>query len=263
MNVKIICWNVNGIRAVWKKNFLDFMKEENADLFCIQESKIQESQLSDEIKSPLGYLSEWTCAERKGYSGVAIYYKKSPKVIQYELGNGKGKHDGEGRMLLFQYENFTLVNLYIPNGGQGDHRIEFKLNYYDELFDFLEELRSKGHNLVICGDFNTAHKPIDLARPKANENTTGFLPVERAWLDKFTQSGYIDCWRHFNPKKSDMYSWWSYRSAARKRNVGWRIDYFFVNKEFLDKVKSVEMLTDVMGSDHCPLRLVLDENVQI
>lgn len=256
--MKIICWNVNGIRAVWNKGILDFMKDEDADLFCIQESKIQEDQVTDELRSPLGYESEWVCAERKGYSGVTIYYKNAPKRIQKELGNGDGHHDGEGRLILFEYEDFTIVNVYIPNGGQGDHRIEFKLNYYDEMLDFLEKLRKEGHNLVICGDFNTAHHEIDLARPKENVNVTGFLPVERAWLDKFTAAGYVDCWRHFNPEKTDRYSWWSYRTAARKRNVGWRIDYFFVNEEFLDKVKNVEMLTDIMGSDHCPLRLELD-----
>lgn len=256
--MKILCWNVNGIRAVWKKNFLNFLAKEDADLVCIQESKIQSDQVTPDIQNPLDYKSEWVCANRKGYSGVTIYYKKNPLYVQKELGNGEGRHDGEGRLILFEYEEFTLVNVYIPNGGQGDHRIEFKLNYYDEMFDFLERLRKEGRNLVICGDFNTAHTEIDLARPKENENVTGFLPVERAWLDKFTSAGYVDCWRHFNPDKTDKYTWWSYRTAARKRNVGWRIDYFFVNEEFLPKVKSAEILDQIDGSDHCPLRLVLD-----
>jgi len=256
--MKILCWNVNGIRAVQKKGFVDFLEEENADIVCIQENKIQEDQLTETLRHPLDYESEWVCADKKGYSGVTNFYKKAPKKIQHELGNGTGKHDGEGRLILFEYEEFTLVNVYIPNGGQGDHRIEFKLNYYDEMLDFFEKLRAEGHNLVICGDFNTAHTEIDLARPKQNEKVTGFLPVERAWLDKFTSMGYVDCWRHFNPGVTDRYSWWSYRTAARKRNVGWRIDYFFVNEEFLDKVKSCEMLNEVLGSDHCPLRLELD-----
>lgn len=256
--MKIICWNVNGVRAVWKKGIVDFMKKEDADLFCIQENKIQEDQLTDELTMPLDYKSEWVCAEKKGYSGVTNYYKKAPKHIQRELGNGTGKHDGEGRMVIFEYEEFTLVNVYIPNGGQGDHRIEFKLNYYDEMLDYFEKLRKEGHNLVICGDFNTAHHPIDLARPEQNENVTGFLPVERAWLDKFTAAGYVDVWRHFNPNTPNVYTWWSYRAGARQRNVGWRIDYFFVNEEFLDKVKNIEVLSEVMGSDHCPLRLELD-----
>lgn len=256
--MKIISWNVNGIRAIWNKGFLGFMEGENPDIFCIQENKIQEDQVTEELRHPLNYQSEWVCADRKGYSGVTNFYKKVPKRIQKELGNGSGKHDGEGRLLLFEYEEFTLVNVYIPNGGQGDHRIEFKLNYYDEMFDFLERLRKEGHNLVLCGDINTAHTEIDLARPKDNVNVTGFLPVERAWLDKFTAAGYVDCWRHFNPDTPDRYSWWSYRGGARFRNVGWRIDYFFVNEEFLSKVKSCEMLDQILGSDHCPLRLELD-----
>ncbi|MBT5517109.1 exodeoxyribonuclease III, partial [Candidatus Peregrinibacteria bacterium] len=149
------------------------------------------------------------------------------------------------------------VNVYIPNGGRGDHRIEYKLNYYDEMLDLLEKRRAAGENLVICGDFNTAHTEIDLARPRANVNVTGFLPVERAWLDKFVGAGYVDTFRHLNPETTGAYSWWSYRSAARKRNVGWRIDYFYVNEEFMDKVKNSEIMAEVEGSDHCPLELNL------
>ncbi len=251
--MKLLCWNVNGIRAVLGKDFLGFMERSDPDVLCIQESKIQPSQLTQEMLNPLGYYSEWTCADRPGYSGVATFSKVKAKHVQKELGNGR--HDGEGRLLLTEFDGFTLVNLYLPNGGQGDHRIAYKLDYYDELLDFLERLRKQGHNLVICGDFNTAHTEIDLAHPKENEDVTGFLPVERAWLDKFIAAGYVDTFRHFHPDEPDNYTWWSYRTAARKRNVGWRIDYFFVNKEFLPHVKRSWILSEVEGSDHCPIGL--------
>ena len=256
--MKILCWNVNGIRAIMRKNWIEFLEEEDADIVCIQESKIQEQQLTQEMINPLGYFSVWCSAKRPGYSGVAIFSKVKPKKVQFELGNGEGKHDGEGRMIVAEFEGFTLVTVYIPNGGQGDDRVKFKLDYYDEMLDFFEKLRKEGHNLVICGDFNTAHTEIDLARPRDNEKTTGFLPVERAWLDKFVDTGYVDTFRALHPDARDAYTWWSYRSAARQRNVGWRIDYFYVNEEFMPKVKSSEILADVLGSDHCPLRLVLD-----
>ncbi len=258
--MKLICYNVNGIRAIWKKGFLEFIERVNPDALCIQETKIQLSQLTQEFQNPLDYFSQWVSAERPGYSGVATYSKQRPVQIQKELGNGL--HDGEGRLLLTELPcpevpggSITLVNLYLPNGGQGDHRIAYKLDYYDELLDFLERLRKEGKNLVICGDFNTAHTEIDLAHPKENETVTGFLPVERAWLDKFMNAGYIDTFRHFNPDALGAYTWWSYRTAARKRNVGWRIDYFFVNKELLPYVKRAWILSDVEGSDHCPIGL--------
>ncbi len=258
--MKIICWNVNGIRAVLKKGFLDFLERESPDALCIQESKIQAHQLTQEMQNPLGYFSEWTHASRPGYSGVTTFSKDKALRVQKELGGGV--HDGEGRLILTEHQlqdgtPFLLINVYIPNGGQGDHRIEFKLNYYDEMLDFLERLRKEGHHLVICGDFNTAHTEIDLARPKDNEQTTGFLPVERAWLDKFIAAGYTDVFRHFNPNAREVYSWWSYRSGAKERNVGWRIDYFFVNPEFLDRVKNMRYLPNITDSDHCPLVLEL------
>lgn len=254
--MKIFCWNVNGIRAALRKDFEESVRAFDPDVICIQESKIRPEQITEEMRSLFGFESEWVCADRPGYSGVATFFKKKPKSVQHELGGGQ--HDDEGRLVLTEFEGFTLVNVYIPNGGRGDHRVQYKLNYYDEMLDLLEKLRSEGHNLVICGDFNTAHTEIDLARPKENVNVTGFLPVERAWLDKFVAAGYVDTWRALHPDARDVYSWWSYRSAARKRNVGWRIDYFFVNEEFMPKVKRSEVLMDVLGSDHCPLLLELD-----
>lgn len=251
--MKVICWNVNGLRAVWKKGFLDFLERESPDVLCVQETKMQEAQVTQELLNPLGYFSTWAFAERAGYSGVATFSKVKPRSVQIELGGGR--HDHEGRLVLTEFDDFTLVNVYIPNGGMGDHRVEFKLNYYDEMLDFLERLRAEGRNLVICGDFNTAHHEIDLARPQDNVTVSGFLPVERAWLDKFTAAGYVDMFRHLHPDARDAYTWWSFRTAARARNVGWRIDYFFANAEFADRVKRCEHLADVEGSDHCPLML--------
>ena len=253
--MKILCWNVNGIRAVMKKGFLDFLEEEGADALCLQETKIKEGQLTQEMMNPLGYFSNWAHAEKAGYSGVATFSKERPEAVQVELGNGR--HDGEGRLVMTEFEDFVLVNVYIPNGGRGEDRIKFKLDYYDEMLDMLEKLRKAGKNVVVCGDFNTAHNPIDLARPRENEKNTGFLPVERAWLDKFTKAGWVDVFRHLHPETYDAYTWWSFRSGARERNVGWRIDYFFVNEEMLDKVKKAWILSDVMGSDHCPIGLEL------
>jgi len=259
--MKILCYNVNGIRAILGKDFLGFMERENPDILCLQETKIQEAQLTAEMLSPLGYHSVWSSAERPGYSGVATFSKLKPVQVQKELGNGR--HDGEGRLVLTEFEvpglegGLTVLNVYIPNGGQGDHRIAFKLDYYDEMLDFLQRLRKAGKNLVICGDFNTAHTEIDLARPKENEGVTGFLPVERAWLDKFIAAGYVDTFRHLNPDAREAYTWWSYRTAARQRNIGWRIDYFFVNQEFLPHVQRAWILSDAQGSDHCPIGVEL------
>lgn len=253
--MKILSWNVNGIRAVMNKGFVDLFEKEKPDILCVQETKIHPHQITQELQNPAGYYSEWVSANRAGYSGVATFSKQKPLHVQKELGNGR--HDGEGRLLLTEFPGFVLINVYIPNGGMGDHRIQYKLDYYDEMLDFLERLRKSGKNLVICGDINTAHNEIDLARPKENENVTGFLPVERAWLDKFTAAGYVDTFRHFHPEQKDAYTWWSYRTAARKRNVGWRIDYFFVNEEFLPHVKKAWILSDVEGSDHCPIGLEL------
>lgn len=256
--MKILCWNVNGIRAVLKKGFESSIEIANPDIVCVQETKIRPEQITDEMKNLLGYESTWSCANRPGYSGVATFSRETPKSIIHELGGGK--HDDEGRLIITEFENFVVVNVYIPNGGRGDHRIQYKLDYYDEMLDVLESLRKEGKNVVICGDFNTAHKEIDLARPKQNEKVTGFLPVERAWLDKFTKAGYVDIWRHFNEDVADVYTWWSYRGGSRQCNVGWRIDYFFVNEKFLDSVESADIIKEIEGSDHCPIVITLKTN---
>lgn len=252
--MKIVCWNVNGVRAAVKKGMLEFLERENPDIFCIQESKAKPEQLSEEVLNPSGYYSVWNSAERPGYSGVAIFSKKKP--TRTELSMGVQEFDHEGRFILSEFEDFVLMNIYFPNGGMGDHRVKYKLDFYDQLLDIAERLRKEGKNLIICGDYNTAHKEIDLARPKENEGISGFLPIERAWLDKFVSYGYVDTFRNFYPELV-AYSWWSMRTYARPRNIGWRIDYFFVNKEFLSRVDDSYILTEIEGSDHAPIVLKL------
>lgn len=253
--MKIVCWNVNGVRAAVKKGMLEFLERENPDIFCIQETKAKPEQLSAEVLDPHGYYGIWNSAERPGYSGVAIFTKKKP--IRTELSMGVSEFDHEGRFILMEFEDFVLMNIYFPNGGMGDHRVKYKLDFYDHLLDIAEKLRKEGKNLIICGDYNTAHKEIDLARPKENEGISGFLPIERAWLDKFVNYGYVDTFRNFYPEVSDAYTWWSMRTYARPRNIGWRIDYFFVNEEFLPRVDDSYILAEVEGSDHAPIVLKL------
>ena len=247
--MKIISWNVNGIRAVERKGFLDWLYKEDADIVCVQETKAHPDQLSDELLKPKGYNVYFNSAERKGYSGVAIFSKETPKNVTSGL--GMDYFDSEGRVLALEYDSFILLNIYFPNGKM-DGRLEYKLGFYDRFLEVADELVKKGKKLVICGDFNTAHKEIDLARPKQNESVSGFLPVERAWMDKFVKHGYIDTFRHFCDEPGH-YSWWDMKTRARERNVGWRIDYFFVSKNMISRLKAAEIMSDVPGSDHCPV----------
>ncbi|MGO5065647.1 exodeoxyribonuclease III [Clostridium sporogenes] len=253
--MRVYSWNVNGLRAVAKKNFLEWIEEENPDILCIQETKLQENQLEDNIKNIEGYYSYFSFAEKKGYSGVATYTKEEPISVKH--GIGIEKFDSEGRILITEFENFTLLNIYFPNGQRDEERLQYKLEFYEALFNYCDELVKEGKKLVICGDYNTAHNEIDLKNPKANEKTSGFLRIERDWLDKIIERGYTDTFRNMNPDKI-KYSWWSYRFKARERNAGWRIDYHFVSNNLLDKVKNTEILNDVYGSDHCPVMLELD-----
>ena len=250
MKMKILSWNVNGLRAVHKKGFIEWLQSESPDILCIQETKAAREQLPRALKSIEGYHAYFCEAKKKGYSGVAIYTKIKPKIVEY--GFGISKFDSEGRILIADYDDFVLLNIYFPNGKMSDERLTYKLEFYDALLDYANKLKEDDKNVVICGDLNTAHKEIDIARPKANEKNSGFLPIERAWIDKFLSQGYIDTLRMFN-KNPDQYTWWSYRGGARSRNVGWRLDYFFVNEEFKDKVKFAYILPEVMGSDHCPV----------
>ncbi|EJE7234971.1 exodeoxyribonuclease III [Clostridium sporogenes] len=252
--MRIYSWNVNGLRAVAKKNFLEWIGKENPDILCIQETKLQENQLEDNIKNVEGYYSYFSFAQKKGYSGVATYTKEEPISVKH--GIGIEKFDLEGRILITEFEDFTLLNIYFPNGQRDEERLQYKLDFYEALFNYCDELVQEGKKLVICGDYNTAHNEIDLKNPKANEKASGFLRIERDWLDKIIERGYTDTFRNMNPDKI-KYSWWSYRFKARERNAGWRIDYHFVSNNLLDRVENTEILNEVYGSDHCPVMLEL------
>lgn len=253
--MRIYSWNVNGLRAIAQKNFFEWIKEENPDILCIQETKLQENQLKDELKNIEGYFSYFSFADKKGYSGVATYTKIQPNEVKY--GIGIEEFDKEGRIVITEFNEFTLLNIYFPNGQMSDERLDYKLRFYDAILDYCNSEVKKGKRLIICGDYNTAHREIDLKNPKANEKYSGFLPIERAWIDKFIENGYIDTFRYFYPEKVE-YTWWSYKFKAREKNIGWRIDYHFVSENFIDRVKDVKILTDVMGSDHCPIMIEVE-----
>ena len=248
--IKILSWNVNGLRAVYKKGLLNWIESEVPDILCLQETKANEEQLPDELKNVNGYHSFFSSAERKGYSGVAIYSKIKPKNI--ERGFGIKRFDNEGRILIAEYQDFILMNIYFPNGKASTERLKFKMEFYDAFLQYANNLKNNGHKIIICGDVNTAHKEIDLARPKENSNVSGFLPEERAWIDKFISNGYVDTFRIFN-KEPNNYTWWDPVTRARQRNVGWRIDYFFTSENAKNDIKNAFILSDVMGSDHCPI----------
>lgn len=254
--MRIISWNVNGFRANIKKGGFDWFLNESPDIYCLQEVKAEASQLDEKVVHPQGYFSYFDHSKgRKGYSGVAIYSKVEPEKVEYGL--GKPELDQEGRFIALFFKEFVLVNTYFPNGGGGPERLKFKLEYYEEFLSYINNLKKKGHEIIFCGDVNTAHNEIDLARPKENVDNTGFLPIERAWLDKVVQAGYVDVFRHFYPKEVGKYTYWDMKTFARDRNVGWRIDYFFVTDSLLKKVKKTAILEQVMGSDHCPIELIL------
>lgn len=252
--IRISCWNVNGIRAVEKKGFLDWLRQESPDILCLQETKVQPVQLTPEIEQPSGYHGYWNSPERKGYSGVVTFTKEKP--IEVENGFGIEKFDMEGRVITAKYPQFTLFNVYFPNGKMSEERLKYKMDFYNAFLDFVVPLKSRGEKLVVCGDFNTAHKEIDLARPRQNEDVSGFLPVERAWMDEFVAHGFVDTFRHLT-KERDHYTWWSFRTGARGRNIGWRLDYIFVTENLLDSLAQASIRSEVMGSDHCPVDIRL------
>ncbi len=252
--IRILCWNVNGIRAAARKGFFDWLHQESPDILCLQEIKAQPEQLTPEIQQPPGYYTGWNFPERKGYSGVATFSKEKP--IEVSHGFGIDQFDIEGRVTITRYPQFTLFNVYFPNGKMSQERLKYKMGFYDAFLDFVDLIKARGGKVIVCGDFNTAHKEIDLARPKENENVSGFLPMERAWMDKFVAHGFVDAFRHFN-KEPNHYTWWSLRTRARERNIGWRLDYFFVSENLLDLVKEANILSDVTGSDHCPVEIRL------
>ncbi len=254
--MKIISWNVNGLRAINNKGYFDGILKENPDILCLQETKAEAEQLSESVKNPAGYFSYFSHSrKRKGYSGVAIYTKQKPDKV--EEGMGREEMDQEGRLLVAYYPKFVILNCYFPNGGGGPERLAYKLEFYDNFLKFIEKLHKKGHEIIVCGDINTAHEEIDLARPKENEKNTGFLPEERVWIDELINHGYIDTFRHLHPNTRDAYTYWDIKTGARNRNVGWRLDYFFTSSKLLKKISHSTMLSDFLGSDHCPIEISL------
>jgi exodeoxyribonuclease-3 len=254
--MKLISWNINGIRAAYKKGLYKWLNEEKPDILCIQEIKAMPDQIPEKLKNLSDYLLFVNSSEKKGYSGVATFTKKKPtKVIKkFDI----KKFDIEGRIIITEFSNFTLFNIYFPNGKKNQERLEYKLDFYDAFLSYADNYKNNGKNIIVCGDFNTAHKEIDLARPKQNEKYSGFLPIERSWIDVFIEHGYVDTFRYFN-KKPNQYTWWDQKTRSRERNVGWRIDYFFVNLEFLPQISKAFILSDIMGSDHCPIGLKIKE----
>ena len=255
--LKLLSWNVNGIRAQLKKGFLEWLEKESPDILCLQETKAHTDQLTDELLKPNGYETFWCSGEKKGYSGVSVFVKSKkikPKNIEY--GFGVKEFDNEGRILILYFDDFILFNIYFPNGQRGNERLDYKMRFYDAFLKYSNKLKDKGEKIIICGDVNTAHTEIDLARPKENVNTSGFLEVERKWMDEFISYGYIDTFREFI-KEGGHYTYWDPITRARERNVGWRIDYFFISPNLKPSLKNAFTIPDVMGSDHCPVGIEL------
>lgn len=254
--ITLLSWNVNGVRAVHKRGFLDWLAQAAPEVLCLQETRAAENQLPAALAQPTGYRAFWNSARRKkGYSGTALLTQVEPLNVTF--GMGIEEFDQEGRTIIAQYPSFTLINCYFPNGGRDHSRVPYKLAFYDAFLEKCEGLRAQGQAVVFCGDVNTAHREIDLARPKQNQKTTGFLPEERAWIDRIVEAGYVDTFRHFYPDLAGQYTWWTMQGGARGRNVGWRLDYFFVAGEALERVADAFILPDVTGSDHCPVGLRL------
>lgn len=248
----LVSWNVNGARAIYKNGFMDWLVAAKADIVCLQETRADEHQLPAELRQPAGYHAFWNPSRsKKGYSGTAILTRQAP--LSVEMGLGVEEFDREGRTIIAEYPNFVLLNSYFPNGSRDHSRVPFKLAFYDAFLAKCEALRAAGKRVIFCGDVNTAHRAIDLARPKENQTVTGFLPEERAWIDKITERGYVDTFRHFYPDLAGQYTWWHQVTFARQRNVGWRIDYFFAAPEAAGGVVDAFILAKVMGSDHCPV----------
>lgn len=250
--MKLISWNVNGIRACVTKGFLDYFKEEDADIFCIQESKMQEGQLDLELE---GYYQYWNYAKKKGYSGTAIFTKKEPISVNY--GIGIEEHDQEGRVITLEFDNFYMVTVYTPNSQNELARLDYRMTWEDAFKDYLNSLKAN-KPVVVCGDMNVAHKEIDLKNPKTNRRNAGFTDEERGKFTDLLAEGYVDTFRHFYPDMENIYSWWSYRFKAREKNAGWRIDYFLVSDNIADKCLDAKIHTQVLGSDHCPVELDIE-----
>jgi exodeoxyribonuclease III len=250
---RLLCWNVNGVRAIKNKGFFDWLRKESPDVLCLQETKANPDQLEDDFNRPKGHTTYWAYPERKGYGGVAVFTKEKPQEVRY---NFSSAFDVEGRVIIAKYSTFTLFNIYFPNGKSSPERLKYKMEFYDEFLTYIDSLKAAGEKIIVCGDVNTAHKEIDIARPKENSKSSGFLPEERAWMDKFVSHGYVDTFRRFH-RESDQYTYWDIKTGARARNVGWRIDYFFISDNLLPALSSAFIQKDVLGSDHCPIGITL------
>ncbi|MCR5374677.1 MAG: exodeoxyribonuclease III [Lachnospiraceae bacterium] len=250
--MKLVSWNVNGIRACLDKNFMSFFNEANADIFCINESKVQEGQVTLDLP---GYHQYWNYAEKKGYSGVAVFTKNEPLCVTY--GIGIEEHDHEGRVITLEYPNFYLVSVYVPNSRQELERLDYRMKWEDDFLGYIDSLNAK-KPVIYCGDLNVAHEEIDLKNPKTNHRNAGFTDEEREKFTTVLSHGYIDTFRYFYPDRKDIYSWWSYRFKAREKNAGWRIDYFVVSECLKDKLVGADIKCDVTGSDHCPVELTIN-----
>lgn len=253
--MKITTWNINGIRAATGKNFLDWIQSNQAEIVCLQEIKAKEDQIDVEAINRIGYQCVFNPAQRPGYSGTAVLYRNtSPEFI---FGLGEERFDNEGRVIRCVYPDFELFNIYFPNGGEENARVPYKLDFYAYLLDLCDQMQKNGKEIIITGDFNTAHKEIDLKNPKANEKNTGFLPEERAWIDRYLEHGFIDAFRRIYPDVI-KYTWWTYRFNARSKDIGWRLDYYLVTKGIMERTKDVVVHSEVLGSDHCPVSLILE-----
>ncbi|MHA2272220.1 MAG: exodeoxyribonuclease III [Candidatus Hodarchaeales archaeon] len=253
--LKLVSWNINGLRAGIKKGFVEWWEATSPDILGLQEIKAKRTQLPLDVANPSDYHSYWNPAEKKGYSGVAVFSKLKPKAITRKL--GEERFDVEGRLLGLKFPGFILYNVYFPNGQRNQERLDYKMAFYEKFLDKMDTLLAKDHKIIVCGDFNTAHQEIDLARPKQNQKRSGFLPKERIWIDKFISHGFRDIFRETHPDEANHYTYWDLRTRARERNVGWRIDYFFVSENIRSHVQKASILSDVMGSDHCPIEITL------
>ena len=249
--MKLISWNVNGIRACVQKGFLDFFNEVDADIFCIQESKLQEGQINLELE---GYHQYWNYAEKKGYSGTAIFTKKEPISVYYGL--GIEEHDREGRVITLEFEDFYMITVYTTNSQNGLARLDYRMKWEEDFKNYLKNLE-KTKPVIVCGDLNVAHKEIDLKNPTTNRKNAGFTDEEREKFTELLNAGFIDTFRYFYPDTKGIYSWWSYRFNARKNNAGWRIDYFITSESLKDRLESAKIHTEILGSDHCPVELII------
>ncbi len=252
---KVISYNVNGIRAALNKGMADWLESEKPGLLCIQEPKAQDDQVDRGLFHRLGYRDYWHAAEKKGYSGVIIMAREEPDHVEY--GMGMRKYDLEGRVIRADYGDLSILNVYIPSGTTGDIRQDFKMEFLEDFLAYLGDLKKQRTHLLVCGDFNIAHREIDIHNPVSNKNTSGFLPGERAWVDRFLESGFVDSWRHLNHGEVG-YSWWSFRANARAKNLGWRLDYHMVTPDLVPKITGAGIMPDVRYSDHCPVWIELD-----